>query len=70
MLTFIMFVIGAALLAVGEAISLAKNTDAELPITYYVREFFKKPGPIGFFLALGLWLWLGCHFLAYNWISC
>lgn len=65
-----MYIVGAILLVVGEAIALAKKTDAEQPITYYVREFFKKPGPIGLFIALGIWLWLGCHFLLYPWVSC
>jgi hypothetical protein len=65
-----MYVVGAVLLAVGEAIALAKYTDSQEPITYYVREFFKRPGPIGLFICLGLWLWLGCHFLAYEWVSC
>lgn len=70
MLTVLMYIVGALLLVVGEAIALAKKTDAELPISYYVREFFKKPGPIGLFIALGIWLWLGCHFLLYQSVSC
>lgn len=70
MLTAIMFLVGTVLLSIGEALAIAKKTDAEMPLTYYIREFFKKPGPLGMFVALGVWLWLGCHFLLYSWISC
>lgn len=63
MITLIMFVVGGLLLAVGEAISLAKRTDSEMPITYYVRRFFYSKGFIGTVAIWLLWAWLGCHFL-------
>lgn len=62
MLTLIMYIFGALLLAVGEAIALSKNTDKELPITDYVRGLLKL-GPVGFLMLLGVWIWLGLHFL-------
>lgn len=62
MITLIMYVIGALLLSIGEAIALSRNTDRELPITAYIRGLLKL-GPIGFLLLLVVWIWLGYHFL-------
>lgn len=62
MITRRMYVAGALLLAVGEAIALAKITPGEEPITFYVRGLLRF-GPAGFLFLLLVWLWLGWHFL-------
>ena len=62
-MTLIMYIIGAVLLSVGQAIALSKNTDSEMPLTYYIRRFFRSFGAVGMLLVIGIWLWLGCHFI-------
>lgn len=55
---------------ITEAASLAKNTDANQPYTYYVRKILGNPFSITWWIGVGLIGWLGCHFLAYAWLPC
>lgn len=62
MITLALYVLGVLLLATGQAIALARKTDGERPITHYVRMLLRL-GPLGFFVLLCVWLWLGWHYL-------
>ena len=50
--------------AVLEAIALIN--DDRWTLTYHLRPVFTEYG-VTWFVALGLWLWLGVHFLAPSW---
>jgi hypothetical protein len=62
MISATLFILGIALLVVGQAIALAIGTDRQQPMSYYIRKIFATRY-IGFPIAIIIYLWLGWHFL-------
>jgi hypothetical protein len=70
MITLILFVVSLVMWVFAQAWALAKNTDSEQPFTYYVRRFLKSFGIFGGAIAFVFWMWVGCHFIVYEYVSC